>query len=171
MPGRRTGSASSDLVDRLLTGLLACGLRLQLGSDLDTRPASVLLRSKTRELDLILYVWRCTHGGPPTVRAEDEWRVQTTRPDPGPLRRSPATRTVLAGYWEEGNVFVFWNPDLHAAPGTSSSLQVGESTLQDAQKDGWSIQDREISGRRVERVVACTPGNICKYLLAPHPTV
>jgi hypothetical protein len=113
---------------------------------------------------LLIYAWRCTPGGPRGVRRADEWRVQITRPQAGPLARRRGAHTLLIGYWEQGDVLALWDVRVHPNPGASSSLQVAESTLREAAAIGWSAQDRELSAGRSEIVIACSPESLCLYL-------
>src|SRR5438094_300585 len=91
------------LIARIVDGLIQCGFRPVGLYDPEQRPMRLVVANNGTTLKLVIYAWRCTRGGPTGVRRGDEWRVQTTRPQGGPLVQRGGSRTLLVGYWEEGD--------------------------------------------------------------------
>ncbi len=111
-----------------------------------------------------VFLWNITPGG--ATRSEEEYRVQTRRPASVPLL-VPRRRTLVLGYHDALDVFAGWDPRSHPNPGTSSSLQVPLSSLQEAAVEGIASRTRKVS-KGTEVVIAFSPAAIGTYLeIAP----
>lgn len=105
-----------------------------------------------------VYVWNVTHGGG-AARSADEYRVQVT--GVSRLDTSGVSRTLVLGWWEDGEVFAAWDALKHRGQlGASPSLQVNQDCLRRASLDQVSSQEK---GNR-EIVVAFAPAFLATYL-------
>src|SRR4051794_14794749 len=131
-----------DRAERVLDALRASGFDVELESGLGDRPLRVAISTEAGRSLLRVFGWAATPGGPPGVRADTEYRVQTTRPGGVPFAVAEDSRTLLLGHHEDLHVFAAWPVAGHPNPGSSSSLQVSEATLEEAASDGFAAQPR-----------------------------
>lgn len=150
----------SELGYRLLDAFSDGGLEVEPDNELHERP--ILLPAAGEALRIFL--WNATPGGPAGVRADSEYRVQTTRPGDVPFLVSGGPRTLLLGYHEELGVFAAWDVRFHANPGSSSSLQIPLETLEEAASAGFASNRRDLSGGEEEVVVAFSPEGLRTYI-------
>lgn len=117
-----------------------------------------LFRNDEKGFDARFYVWNCTHGGG-SARADDEYRVQVTSVVPSMV---PKEVTLLLGWHAGYDVFVAFDIRKHNQQNSQSpSIQVKESTLQDAHRNGLATYNRQ-SG---EIAVAFRPELLVEYVL------
>jgi putative restriction endonuclease len=150
----------ADLGDRLIEALEATGIEVKAETGIHERP---LLLSASGE-PLRVFLWNATPGGPPGVRADTEFRVQTTRPGGVAFLVADGRQSILLGYHEELNVFAAWDVRFHPDPGTSSSLQISLETLEEAAESGFASKSRPLAGGDEEVVIAFSPESIGTYL-------
>jgi putative restriction endonuclease len=135
-----------------------------LETDPDERPVLLRVAGSFGTLALRAFIWNATPGGPIGVRREGEYRVQTTRPGDVPFLVPGSRATVLLGFHEELNVFAAWDARMHPNPGSSSSLQVSLSTLEEADRQGFASQTRTVAGGSQEVVFAFRPERAATYV-------
>lgn len=157
-------ASARDQIERLLDGLVACGFTLVESTELSSRPVELVLTDPDGVKSLRVFCWNVTSGG--HGRAEDEYRVQTTRPGDMPLHMAGETTLVL-GYDAERDIFVAWEGEKHPNPGSSSSLQVPLDLLEAAAETGMAARARPL-GRddESEVVTAFRPELVGEYLAA-----
>lgn len=146
----------SQLTEVLSTTLEGEGFNVSLESNRRARPLALRVDGRV----VRVFLWNIGPGGP--NRDPDEYRVQTTRSGGIPLW-IPRRRTWLLGYHSELGVFSGWDPRFHPNPGSSSSLQVQFSQLEDAARDGMSSRTRKVD-LGIEVVAAFVPAAIRAYL-------
>lgn len=108
------------------------------------------------------FSWRISPGG--RGRSEDEYRVQTTRPDEAPFLVS-GERTLLLGWEDELDVFAAWDARMHPNPSSSDSLQVRLPVLETAAEVGFATSTRSVRAG-TELVMAFRPEAMATYLKA-----
>lgn len=150
----------TELGERFVEALESAGLGVALESDVGDRPILATVGGQA----LRVFLWNATPGGPPGVRADDEFRVQTTRPSSVPFLVDDGRQTLLLGYHRGLDVFAGWDVRLHPNPSTSSSLQVPLATLKDAKESGFASNRRDLSAGEQEVVVAFSPESLGTYL-------
>lgn len=150
----------SELGELLVRALRMGGLAVDLESGLGERP--ILLSAAG--LPLRVFLWNATPGGPAGVRAEDEFRVQTTRPGGVPFLQEGGRQTLLLGYHRALEIFAAWDVRRHPNPSTSSSLQIPLDALQEAADHGFASRRRELKAGEEEVVMAFAPDGTATYL-------
>lgn len=158
--------ARDELTARLEDGLRATGCTVTLETDRDDRPVLLRVAGGFGALTLRAFIWNATPGGPVGVRREGEYRVQTRRPGNVPFLVPGDRTTILLGFHEDLRVFAAWDVRMHPNPGSSSSLQVSLSTLEEAQVQGFASQTRTVAGGSQEVVFAFRPERAATYLAA-----
>lgn len=156
----------TELAELLVESLEDAGFVVSAETALSERPLLLGVASEDLSFGLRVFLWNATPGGPPGVRASDEFRVQTTRPGDVPFLADPSRKTLLLGFHESLEVFAAWDVRTHPNPGSSSSLQVSLDALEDAQSSGFASRRRAVGGGAEEEVViAFSPENVRSYLL------
>ena len=153
----------AELGQRLVDALALSGIDVVPESSLAARPLILRVRIERKTIALRVFIWRITHGG--ATRSEDEYRVQTTRPNQEPFLVSGQSRTLLLGYHEGLDVFAAWSVESHPDPAGSSSLQVSLEELREASESGITSRLREISAG-TELVMAFRPDAAGAYVEA-----
>jgi putative restriction endonuclease len=156
----------AELTARFEDGLQAAGCEVTLETGREERPILLQVRGPFGASSLRAFIWNITPGGPAGVRREGEYRVQTTRPGDAPFLLPGERTTLLLGFHEERMVFAGWDVRLHPNPGSSSSLQVSLSTLEEAGQEGFASQIRAVAGGGDEVVFAFLPEHVTTYLSA-----
>jgi putative restriction endonuclease len=127
----------------------------------EERPARLRVITSQRT-DCILFLWTITPGGGGVgVRPADERRIQITNVSRMPLE--PGVRTLLGGWSEENDVYVFWDARRHIQFGSSPSLQVNVNTLEAAARVGIATQLRP-TDQGQEVVVAVSASSLLWYV-------
>lgn len=152
------------LTDLLVAALDPAGLVVDMQTGVADRPLLLQVRSADGQLDLRIFLWNITRGGPAAVRAATEYRVQTRRPGNVPFRVDDGRHTLLLGYHEATGTFTAWEVRAHPNPGSSSSLQVSLETLERARDAGFASQTRDTEAGGREVVVAFQPSLLPTYL-------
>lgn len=130
----------------------------------DDHPARLLAFNGSQRRPLLIYIWRVTVGGPVGVRPKGEFRIQLTGVTP-PFQRSTDFQTLLLGYFEEEDVFVGF--DVSRRPqmwGSSPSVQVRYSAIQDAKVRGFGFYRRQTASN-AELAIAFRPDAIMDYVV------
>lgn len=112
---------------------------------------------------LRIFIWNITRGGPPTVRAATEYRIQLTGIGRS-LDLPEGMDTLLLGWSEEYGVFVAYEVRRHLRFGSSPSIQIDQKYLISAQQLGISFGVR---GNQ-ETVVCFAPDQFLNYALNLH---
>ena len=156
------GILFSTLVDRFVNDLeRSSGTVIRARAKDRDRPARLRVVSE-RQTDCILFLWTITRdGGGEGVRPAGERRIQITGVSRMPLE--PGVRTLLGGWSEEFGVYAFWDARRHIAFGSSPSLQVNDSTLENAARAGIATQLRPTAEGQ-EVVVAVSPASLLWYV-------
>lgn len=158
--------ARDELTARFEDGLQIAGYEVTLETGREERPVLLQVTEPFGAISLRAFIWNITPGGPTGVRREGEYRVQTTRPGDVPFLVPGDRTTVLLGFHEELKVFAGWDVRLHPDPGSSSSLQVSLSTLEEAAEEGFASQTRAVASGGHEVVFAFLPEHATTYLAA-----
>lgn len=117
---------------------------------------------ENESIQMLVYIWRLTRGGPPGIRPAGEFRIQMTGVD-APLRTSHDFVTLLLGWHETLEVFAGF--DVSRRPsrwGASPSVQIRESALRGASKKGFDVYRR--ATRDGELAVAFSPSCFMEYV-------
>src|SRR4051812_4204694 len=93
-----------DLVERMLQAFAESGVEADVESDIADRPILIHAHHSSTSIELRVFIWNATPGGPPGVRAASEFRVQTTRPGDVPFLVTGSRQTLLVGYHEDLDV-------------------------------------------------------------------
>jgi len=115
-------------------------------------------------LELLVYIWRLTPGGPAGVRPAGELRIQLTGVPP-PLLRGPDFKTLLLGWHQPTGIFAGF--DVARRPqvwGASPSVQIRFSAISDAQASGFGSYRRATAGEG-EIAIAFAPDSFMEYVL------
>jgi putative restriction endonuclease len=125
-------------------------------------PFRLMVTHDVISLELRIYVWNITRGGP-RGRPPDEFRIQIT----GVRRIQTGARftTLLLGWDDHYKIFAGWNASRYETFGASPALQVKEGTLSKARRMGLAIQPKLVrSGdETAEVVVAFRPELLATY--------
>ena len=157
----------AEQIQRLVNALATAGLPVVNDFNGSDRPVILRVASPSGLVSLRVFCWNVTPGG--AHRAEDEYRVQTTRPGDVPLYLGGESLDLILGYDEHRDIFVAWDASHHPNPGGSSSLQVQLDQLDEAAERGFAARTRELGhDDEVEVVVALRPEAIGEYLEAHH---
>ena len=112
---------------------------------------------------LRIFIWNITPGGPPTVRASTEYRIQVTGIG-RTLDLLEGMDTLLMGWSEENGVFAAYEVRRHTRFGASPSIQIDQKYLISAQELGLSFG---IRGNQ-ETVVCFAPDQFLNYAFNLH---
>ena len=106
-------------------------------------PRRYLIVRDEQQSSLWAYCWRLTPGGRPAL--PNEFRIQMTTVQ-SPLRINPDGYTVLLGYDPSRDVFAGYDISCHSTFSSgSSSVQIDNSTLNQALQSGLSFQTKSNS--------------------------
>lgn len=146
----------AEIFQKILRALEQGGVRYLIESQ--DHPFVVRLLADGAWLRVRSYVWNITHGGG-AARNAKEYRIQVTSvPE---FVTAGVDRTVVLGWWEDGEVFAAWDVEKHlGALGASPSLQVREETLEQARRDLMAAQEKDNG----EIVLALEPSALPLYL-------
>lgn len=124
------------LLDTIIAAIRASGWEVV---PLDTppdHPFRLGVFTANESLNLRVYIWNLTHGG--KGRAENEYRIQITGVPQG-VTGEPGFKTLILGYWADGEVFAAFDFERHHGPiGYSPSIQIGLEALEAAYVDGFA---------------------------------
>jgi putative restriction endonuclease len=94
------------------------------------------VNSNSRGLRLRVYIWNITHGGG-AARPTNEFRIQVT--GIAQFQPEPQGKTLILGWWDEGQLFAGWDFDRHTSPlGASPSLQIRKECFDQAYLSGFA---------------------------------
>lgn len=130
------------LFDQFAAAVHAAGWRCFPLTARRVHPARYRVTHGEVELTVTVYIWETTLGG--NNRPPDEWRIQPTgvvgsqfQPEPEP------GRTLILGWWKQGNIFTGYDYNFHVNPfGGSPSIQVRRRALDAAAADGMAVYQR-----------------------------
>lgn len=115
----------------------AVGMFLQSSA---AHPRVYLVARNGQQTSLWVYSWTLTHGGRKSL--PNEYRIQMTSVQ-SPLPVNPDGDTILLGYEPDRGVFAGFDLARHQAfTGSSPSVQVSISTLNDCLQDGLAFQTK-----------------------------
>ena len=153
-----------DLLGKLVQAAVMSGWTVSYHERPPTHPFRLHLHRGDEGIGILVYIWNITHGG--RKRPEDEYRVQVTGVES--IERSPAYKTLLLGYWKEGDVYAGWDASLHAGPvAFSPSLQIRQDSLLAARTSGFAVCPKD----QGELAIAFAPSffvNYCRHLEGLH---
>ena len=110
-----------------------------------------------------IYIWNLTHGGG-AARPEDEYRIQITGVNH--FESEPGGKTLILGWWDEGEVFAGFDHRRHTGPlGASPSMQIRRQYLREAYERGFSPCPKG----NEEIAVAFRPGFFVEYVRVLEP--
>ncbi len=133
----------------------------------DERPARMRVLTGEGPTNCLVFLWAVTHGG--KNRPDNERRIQATGLQGQPIPLVPGFRTLLGGWNEEFQVWVFWDARRHVDFGLhgSNSCQVTSETLDAAARVGIATQVRP-TRMGSEVVVAVHPDSLLWYVQNGH---
>jgi putative restriction endonuclease len=149
------------LVDRVRDAIYICGWKMVFEDDDHPIRIRVFRGSDTHQL--LIYIWRLTPGGPRGVRPTGELRIQLTGVEP-PLILSQEFQTLLLGWHEPSETFAGF--DVTRRPriwGASPSVQIRETAIRDASREGFGVY-RRATGGSGEIAVAFAPEAFIAYV-------
>jgi putative restriction endonuclease len=122
------------------------------------KPFRLRLFKDDKSVDVRVYLWNCSHGGG-SARAIDEYRVQLTGVVPSVVTGEV---TLLLGWHPDYEVFVGFDMKKHVGQASKSpSIQIKESTLQNAHAHAFAIYHR----KNAELAIAFRPEFFVEYAL------
>lgn len=122
-----------------------------------THPARYLFHNDDASVQVRVYIWNLTHGG--RNRPADEWRIQVTGVEQ--FEQEPDGKTVILGWWQEGEVFAGFDFQRHRGRlGASPSIQIRRATLHQAAVHGFAAQSKGGG----ELAIAFRPGCLVPYI-------
>ncbi len=155
----------SDLLNLVERAIIQSGWRLLLTKKEHPFGIRVFHEDNDVSMDLLVYIWNLTHGGG-TARPVDEYRIQITGIDEinGHQRfiKEGDAQTIILGWWQDGGVFAAFDYEKHSLPlGSSSSIQIRKSCLEQALQYGLAVMDKENG----EIVAAFRPDLFMAYVM------
>jgi putative restriction endonuclease len=133
--------SKSDLLEVLLHSIHQSGWNALILSD--DHPFEIrLYQGENSGPRIRVYIWNITHGGG-SARPANEYRIQITGITPHHFLNQPGEKTLILGWWAEGEVFAAWDYQFHQSPlGASPSLQIYEDTLREAYTNRVAAQSK-----------------------------
>lgn len=135
-----------ELLDRIVQAVNDDGWNVLYVSDAHYHPFVLKIYRGNESHIIRVYIWNLTHGGG-AARAKDEYRIQITGVDI--FQPQPQGKTIILGWWNEGEVFAGFDFNKHTDPlGFSPSIQIKESALRKAYLNDfapWTKDNEEIA--------------------------
>lgn len=135
-----------DLLDIIIQGIRDNEWNVLYLSDPKFHPFRLKIYHQEESYSVRVYIWNLTHGGG-VKRPASEYRIQITGVEK--FESEPNGRTLILGWWKEGDVFVGFDYDKHnELLGASPSFQVREEALRKAHIQGiafWEKGNQEIA--------------------------
>ncbi|MDF3130745.1 HNH endonuclease signature motif containing protein [Kiritimatiellaeota bacterium B1221] len=123
-----------------------------------THPRKFFIEYGDETISVWVYIWTITHGG--RVSLPDEYRIQMTSVK-SPLQLNPEGYTLLAGYYQELNIFSGFDLKHHRVfTSGSPSVQIQKKTLLDGLQNGMAF-DRK---NNEEIAIAIRPDQLINYI-------
>ncbi|MEQ8520420.1 MAG: HNH endonuclease [Cytophagales bacterium] len=136
----------NDLLELIIQSIRDDGWNILYLSDPKFHPFRFRIYRGDESHNIRVYVWNLTHGGGAN-RPEDEYRIQITGVEQFELE--PNGKTLILGWWREGEVFAGFDYNMHTAVlGASPSIQLREPALRKAHIKGvapWVKDNQEIA--------------------------
>lgn len=131
--------SKSDLLDIIVSAVTDCGWNtLYINS---SHPFRLQIYNADESYRVRVYIWNITHGGG-RARPAHEYRIQITGVNH--FEPEPSGKTLILGWWDEGNVFAGFDFTKHSgALGASPSMQIRQECLQQAYTNGFSPCPKE----------------------------
>ncbi len=147
-----------DLLDLILQATRDDGWNTLYLSDPKFHPFHIKIYTESESYNLRIYIWNLTHGGG-RARPADEYRVQITGVNQ--FVQSDNEKTLILGWWREGDVFAGFDYNKHTGVlGSSPSIQIREEALRKAHTSGISATTKE----NEEIAVAFRPDFLVEYI-------
>lgn len=128
-------------------------------SDTRHHPFKLQIYNNDKSYRILIYIWNITPGG--RKRPVDEYRIQPTGLYNNRFASEPNTKTLILGWWEDGEVFAGWDYQKHTGIlGKSSSFQIREQYLRDAYEFGFSAYNKG----NEEVAIAFKPNFFIEYI-------
>lgn len=125
------------LLERVLDGIAEGGWQYVV--EASAHPFELVLWNDSSRMSVRVYIWNITHGGGP-ARAANEYRIQITS-GVSHFVTTGVDRTLILGYWGNGEAFAGWDVKKHGGRlGSSPSLQISEETLLAAESETLATQ-------------------------------
>jgi putative restriction endonuclease len=125
-----------DLLDIVVQSIRDCNWNVLYMGDIREHPFLLRVYSHDSEKSYAIrvYIWHLTHGGG-AKRPIDEYRIQITGIKK--FLRYQGEKTVILGWWDEGEVFAGFDFTKHSGNlGYSPSIQIREEALRKAHING-----------------------------------
>ena len=130
-----------DLLNRVIEAIIDDGWNVIYLGDINFHPFKIRMYKNEESHDLCIYIWNLTHGGG-AQRPANEYRVQIT--GVSQFSRLPNEKTLILGWWNDGEVFAGFDYDKHSGVlGASPSIQIREQALRQAYTNGFSAWKKD----------------------------
>lgn len=129
------------LLEKIVNSINEDGWDVFYLSDPKYHPFRLKIYNEKESYNIRIYIWHLTHGGG-SARPVDEYRIQITGVDH--FEAEVGGKTLILGWWEEGNVFAGFDFNKHIGNlGFSPSIQIREAALRKAYVNGFSPWTKE----------------------------
>lgn len=147
-----------DLIEQFVRAVTESGWNILYLENLDEHPFRLQIYQGDESYKIRLYIWHLTHGGG-AARPQNEYRIQITGITQ--FEQQPDEKTLLLGWWKEGEVFAGFDVRKHLSKlGRSPSIQIREEFLRQAYINGFSPCDK---GNQ-EIAIAFRPDFLVEYI-------
>lgn len=134
--------SKSQLLDKIIYSISYDDWNYFFLSDPKTHPFRLKVFKENESYNVRIYIWNLTHGGG-ARRPVDEYRIQIT-PRIERFESEMGGKTLILGWWEEGEVFAGFDITKHSGIlGYSPSIQIREEALRKAYINGFSPWKKE----------------------------
>jgi len=121
-----------DLLELIVKSIRDSGWNVLYLASIEEHPFRLQIYREDESYKVRIYIWNLTHGGG-AARPIDEYRIQVTGIDTNHFEQVPGEKTLILGWWDEGQVFAGFDVRKHAGPlGNSPSIQIRRECLQQA---------------------------------------
>lgn len=152
-----------DLLERIIQSINEDGWNLFYLSDPQFHPFRLKIYKDSESLNIGIYIWHITHGGG-AKRPAHEYRIQITGVER--FEQESGGKTLILGWWEEGNVFAGFDYNMHVGKlGFSPSIQIREEALRKAYINGFAPSIKENN----EIAIAFKPDFLVEYIKNLEP--
>jgi putative restriction endonuclease len=147
-----------NLLEKIVNSVNEDGWNIFYLSDPKYHPFRLKIYNDKESYNIRIYIWNLTHGGG-AARPADEYRIQITGVDR--FEAEVGGKTIILGWWEEGNVFAGFDFNKHTSNlGFSPSIQIREAALRKAYINGFSPWTKE----NQETAIAFRPDFFVEYV-------
>jgi putative restriction endonuclease len=147
-----------DLLNQIVKAIGDSSWNVLYLESIDEHPFRLQIYREGESYRARIYIWHMTHGGG-RARPKNEYRIQITGTDHFEI--SPGEKTLILGWWQEGEVFAGFDARKHLGKlGFSPSIQIREEALREAYVSGFAPCDK---GNR-EVAIAFRPDFFVEYL-------